>query len=559
MKYSVPVNAPEEVEALAAAGADELYCGYLDAWWAERYGDHDSASRRQGRANLSTPAELEATVREARRCGLPIHLALNARYTEPQLDHLVELCGRFDDWGGAGVILSDLGLLWRLNNEWYSRDCDLAITLSLLAVAQNTATLRAYRQLDVTRVVLPRFVGWQEAGSLLSGVPGMEASVMAFFDKCPLVDGYCRHRHGVSHPDRAPAGGACAPASKARNLAGTRGKEDAAPFDAGVDAPPLYTFDTTYRTHACLGSSCTYLEPYPCAACYLRYFERAGVGTAKIGGRGRALEERLRALRFLREAEAMETDAERRALYRETFRQPCACYYGDTTQSRYAIEPITAHRPVVTQDELERGNVRLGALPGVRVVNVAWNGSAEKRIRVGSETNVDEFLAALKSLCRGVVPVTENATDGRGERVPSGDAGVEDVYGEGDAYGTDDPPSGRDARGSSDSPDGRDGCGTSDPSGAGDAAGPDANLTLLVPPLSNGTLHAFITLVPTLINHVPYGTHVAVNDLGTLSELTRSLAPYARMLPFDAEAGGALVECPLRLTLGTLLARSDDP
>ena len=433
MRYSVPVNAPDEVAALAAAGADELYCGYLDAWWAERYGDHDSASRRQGRANLSTPEELESTVREARRYGLPIHLALNARYTEPQLDHLVELYERFGDWGGTGVILSDLGLLWRLSNNRRVRDRDLTITLSLLAVAQNTATLRAYQRLGVTRVVFPRFVSWLEAGSLLMGVPGMEASFMAFFDKCPLVDGYCRHRHGVSYLDRESA--------------------------QNDDAPPLYTFDTTYRTHACLGSSCTYLEPYPCAACHMRRFERAGVGTAKIGGRGRPLEERLRALRFLRVAEAMESDEERRLSYQQTFDRSCACYYGKTTQSRYAIEPVVVRA------------------------------SGEQRVCVGSETDIDEFQRALVSLCRGEVPQTT------------------------------------------------------------DSAEDDVALTLLVPPLANGTLHAFVTMVPMLIGHVPFGTHVAVNDLGTLGELTRALATYAR---------NAHAPYPLRLTLGTLLARLDD-
>ena len=96
MRYAVPVNAPEEVAALAAAGAGELYCGYQDAWWVERYGDHDSASRRQGAANLSSLDDLERCATEAQVSGLPLWLALNSRYTEPQLDHLVELCQQFE-------------------------------------------------------------------------------------------------------------------------------------------------------------------------------------------------------------------------------------------------------------------------------------------------------------------------------------------------------------------------------------------------------------------------------------------------------------------------------
>ena len=178
MRYSVPVNAAHEVEALVAAGASELYCGYLDEWWRRRYGDHDSASRRQGRANIETPWELKETVDAARACGVPVRLALNVRYTEPQLDHLVELCRSFEGWGGTGIIASDLGLLWRLRDL-----AGLDRTLSLLAVAQNVPTLEAYRRLGVTRVVFPRFMGWLEAGVLLAGGQGMERAFMGFLDK----------------------------------------------------------------------------------------------------------------------------------------------------------------------------------------------------------------------------------------------------------------------------------------------------------------------------------------------------------------------------------------
>ncbi len=310
MRYAVPVNAAYEVAALAAAGAGELYVGFQDRWWVERYGDHDSMSRRQGRANLSTRDELAGVVDTARAHDLPVWLALNSRYTEPQLDHLTELCADFERMGGSGVIASDLGLLWRLRKGF-----DLARCLSILAVAQNVATLGAFARLGVSRVVLPRFIEPQEAKALLSQIPGMEGEFMAFFDKCPWVDGYCRHRHGVTYLDReAPAG--------------------------SDGAPELYTFDTTYRSHACLGRACTYLEPYPCAACHLAAFNEAGAHIAKLGGRGRPLDERLRALRFLHEAEAMGSDAERERLFQTTFGIPCTCYYGFRTQDRRAIEPV---------------------------------------------------------------------------------------------------------------------------------------------------------------------------------------------------------------------------
>ena len=341
MRYAVPVNAADEVPALVDAGAGEFYVGYQDAWWVQRYGDHDSASRRQGRANLSTRTELQAVVRAAEARDVPVWLALNSRYTEPQLDCLCELAADFEAMGGTGVIASDLGLLWRLRG-WSG----LARCLSILAVAQNAATLRAFSQLGASRVVLPRFVSPRDAGELLRAVPGMEGESMAFFDKCPWVDGYCRHRHGVTYAPREEVGGV-------------------------DDAPRLYFFFFFFQTHACLGKACTYLEPYPCAACYLQEFEQAGVGVAKLGGRGRPLDERLRALWFLREAYGLRDDSERQALYRRTFGQECACYYGRAMQNRRAIEPVEDPEELV-------GSCALG-----------------------SQTDYGAYDRALDQLCRG--------------------------------------------------------------------------------------------------------------------------------------------------------------
>ena len=373
MRYAVPVNEAREVPLLANAGAAELYCGYQDDWWVERYGDHDSASRRQGAANFATLDDLERCAKQATACDLPLWLALNARYTEPQLDHLVGLCRRFEEMGGTGVIVSDLGLLWRLHGTTKLRRC-----LSILAVVQNRPTLEAYRRLGVSRVVLPRFLGPQGASALLSGIHDMEAESMAFFDKCPWVDGYCRHRHGISYQSR-----------------GVQGDTD--------DAPPLYTFDTTYQTHACLGRACTYLEPYPCAACHLDQFAQAGVGFAKLGGRGRPLDERLRALRFLVAAESLDSDGRRKHLYQQTFGQPCACYYGSAIQDHQAIGPV--EDPV-----MEPGTVALGsqrdlsayraALTSLREGNVAQEETLALLVPPLTDATLSELLDTLPELCR---------------------------------------------------------------------------------------------------------------------------------------------------------------
>ena len=67
MQFAVPILEATEVGPLAEAGAAEFYCGYQDAAWTARFGDHDSASRRQGRANLSDPGALRELAAEAQK------------------------------------------------------------------------------------------------------------------------------------------------------------------------------------------------------------------------------------------------------------------------------------------------------------------------------------------------------------------------------------------------------------------------------------------------------------------------------------------------------------
>ena len=553
MKFSVPVNAAGEVEALVEAGADELYCGLLDEWWRARYGDHDSASRRQGLANFTSFSELESATGKAREAGVPVQLALNARYTEPQLDHLVGLAQRFEACGGAGVIASDLGLIWRLAHE-----TSLPITLSILAVAQNASALRAFRQLGASRVILPRFIGPDEAGSLLAAVPGIEGGVMAFFDKCPLVDGYCRHRHGVGYPDRTPMP------------------------DEADEADPLFTFDTTYRTHACLGTSCDYLEPYPCAACFLQRFEVQGVAMAKLGGRGRPLEERLRALRFLLDAQELADDAARQRLYRQTFGQECACYYGADTQRRDAIEPILhPHRPSKLNARTA-SSVGSSDAPSSRPfaggeASIAACAEALDHLREG---DTGEHLREISAECSSIAPASRSHVGS--ETSIASFAGALDHLREGDAGKH---PRGISSKRSSIAPASRSYVGSETSIAAfadaldhlreGDVGEHPQDLVLLVPPLGDRDLQDFLARLPRLQAQLPAGSRIVANDLGTLVALCSALSSgeaVAGKAEFISEGEGnsraigsshaednlAKGPAPITLTMGSLLARLDD-
>jgi hypothetical protein len=296
MRFALPVTEHSELAPLLDAGAEEFYCGCMDREWSERWGNHDSISRRQGAANVSSRGELREIALEAQRLGASVWLALNGCYSPPQYAYLMELTQAWAAWGGFGVILRDLNFLRLLK----SLSLPLRFSLSLLAVAANSAAVRFFRVQGVDRIILPRFLSPSDMESITAAAPALEYEAMVMDDGCPLVDGYCRSIHGCGYLPRA---------------------------DGAAARRSILTWDVSGSAHHLCQELGHAAGPPPCAACALPRLERAGVRVGKFGGRGMPLAQRLEKLRFLRTAQALGSDEERAALY-ERFFGPCNCYYG---------------------------------------------------------------------------------------------------------------------------------------------------------------------------------------------------------------------------------------
>lgn len=290
----MPVNDPAEVEVLKEHGADELYCGYLDADWRRKYGGDAVISRRQGAANLSDPGALKETAEEARRSGMPAHLTLNGRVTGGETAQLVRIAEMWAAFGGSGIILQDPALPALLAHLK-----PMLITVSLLAVTVNSFGAAFWKRLGADRIVLPRFLTLPEMKAVASSAPDMVFEAMVMGDLCPFADGFCRSVHAETH---APAGPEASPKA-VRETCNTSGQAYHLCMEYG---PPV---------------------PDPCAACRLKDLKESGVAVGKVGGRGLPLEVRLRWLDHLCLArrDAYGEDLPRR--YRETFGHECRCYY----------------------------------------------------------------------------------------------------------------------------------------------------------------------------------------------------------------------------------------
>ena len=302
VRFTLPVLSADEVPVLKAHGADELYCGYQDEAWRRKFGGDAVISRRQGAANLETPEALYRLSAEAKRHGLPVDLALNARVTGETLPDLKRIARFWAEIGGSGIILQDPGLLSALRELK-----NLRFTVSLLAVTVNRHGAAFWRSLGADRIVLPRFLRPEEMGAIAKAEPGPEYEAMVMGDLCPFMDGFCRSVHA-------------------------RGGIPAGEGELPVRAEK--TWNTSGRAHhLCLEYQSP--VPDPCAACRLEELSARGVAVGKVGGRGLPLETRLRWLDFLVRARSGAGEEHIRERYPEVFGHGCRCYYPPAGQAGF--------------------------------------------------------------------------------------------------------------------------------------------------------------------------------------------------------------------------------
>ncbi|EME67540.1 hypothetical protein H261_23005, partial [Paramagnetospirillum caucaseum] len=108
MKIVAPISRVDEVAAVAAAGAGEIYCGIVPADWTERF--RSAGVNRRAFGNLTRYEELAEAIAIAAGHGAAVSLVMNAQhYADQQVNALLELAERFAAMGGHALIVGDIG------------------------------------------------------------------------------------------------------------------------------------------------------------------------------------------------------------------------------------------------------------------------------------------------------------------------------------------------------------------------------------------------------------------------------------------------------------------
>lgn len=189
MKILAPVRSCDEVPPLCAAGAHEFYCGLTPPGWEEAFGPASVHRRNARAAGVPSLEDLRRIVALADR--RPVFVTLNApSYPAGAVPRLTEFGWMLvHDVGVAALIVADFELLLALCEQGMAS----RVHVSSLACCRNPGAAAFYRDLGVSRVILPRHMTLREIEE--TAIPGLECEVFALNDGCAFEEGTCSTTH----------------------------------------------------------------------------------------------------------------------------------------------------------------------------------------------------------------------------------------------------------------------------------------------------------------------------------------------------------------------------
>lgn len=190
---AAPFDDQAQIPGLKAAGADELYCGFVDNESEKRWpSSFYLVNRRARKANFTAHADLERALRTAHRAGMPVYVTFNGQYTEEQYPWLMRTIPRVAAMKGlTGIIVADVGLLLTLADSGYTGK----ICVSTGGTVFNRSTVDFFRSLGAARVVLDRQLTAREIRAIAIPPTDMEFEIFIFHSGCMFIDGYCAFFH----------------------------------------------------------------------------------------------------------------------------------------------------------------------------------------------------------------------------------------------------------------------------------------------------------------------------------------------------------------------------
>jgi len=295
MKVLAPIREFDELEMLAAAGAEELYCGIVPQEWLDRYQGAVWLNRRSPKgANLTSLEEMKRLSQAAHDKSIPLFVALNApSYSEQQIPLVLDLCDRLsEECGVDAIIVSDLNLML----QWSERKRHARLHVSSIATTLNTEAIRFLLNFNPERIILPRSLTLDHIRRIAEAVKDeVEIEVFVLNDGCVFEEGFCSttHHHSV--------GAFCTDLSNMQYDFEWNGRHFSKRRRAWLSQNLTDFREFVWYLN---GNGCSVTPkglPYgPCGLCALHDLARIGVHSLKIVGRESAAFKKMASVRMVR-------------------------------------------------------------------------------------------------------------------------------------------------------------------------------------------------------------------------------------------------------------------
>lgn len=194
MNILVPLSWQEHITPYIDAGADELYIGFYDEKWTEKFGTYADINRMSGfkfRANPNNFHDMIEAVKIIKSKGKKVFVTMNANgYSSDEIDFIEEnYYPAIIESGVDGLILSDPLIITSAKKH------GISVVASTMCAIYNSDIAEIYRNLGVKRMILPRDLSLDELEKICSKLPDVEFEAFFMRNGCIFSDSYCLGMH----------------------------------------------------------------------------------------------------------------------------------------------------------------------------------------------------------------------------------------------------------------------------------------------------------------------------------------------------------------------------
>ncbi|MCR5801963.1 MAG: U32 family peptidase [Lachnospiraceae bacterium] len=277
MNILTPYSKEVDIKKLKESGADELYFGFYDDEWTDRFGEFSYINRMsdfKSRANAVPFKHTADLISQIKETGLKAYITMNAaEYSKEQSIVLDEYLDHLSDNSPDGIIVSSLASAIQVMSH------GMKAVASTMCGIFNESILSRYIDAGVTRIILPRELTLSEIESMCSSHPEIEFEAFLMRNGCVFADSHCLGVHGRNH------GALCQAFKNGPFKVDTLEKS----FEKRQDYDwNMKVFDMMPRSNAC-------------AVCAIYRLIKCGVFAGKIVGRNDVPESVMRDIKLVRE------------------------------------------------------------------------------------------------------------------------------------------------------------------------------------------------------------------------------------------------------------------